>query len=162
MGRSGDRPRSPARRRVPVAWAVAAAMGGGPLLTACAGPEPSAAACTVAQAAHLDTLQTGVAGGTLRHGFSVTNEAGQLLVSAELHPAGEDPDHDGDILTWITADPASGQFLAVDAHAREESTWAPAGVDVRVEGAITSRGCVLTQRGSPTDQQCQAGFEAFC
>ena len=133
-----------------------------PILAACASPSADAGLCTPAQVTSMETLQDALTtDGTLRHGRAYRRDDGAVFVSAELLPAGEDVDHDGDILTWFAVDLALGDFASVDAHAREDSLWPPTSFSVDEEGAIASRGCVLTMRGDPLPV-CEEEFEQFC
>ncbi len=57
------------------------------------------------------------------------------FVSAELHPASDAKHDKGDIATWATTDVKSAtDFLSVDVHAREESTWPDAPFNVTEDG----------------------------
>lgn len=133
-----------------------------PMLAACASPSADAGLCTPAQVTSMETLQsTLTTDGTLRHGRAYRRDDGAVFISAELLPAGEDVDHDGDILTWFAVDLAGGDFASVDANAREDSLWPPTAFSVDEEGAIASRGCVLTMRGEPLPV-CEEEFEQFC
>jgi hypothetical protein len=89
--------------------------------------------------------------GTLRNGKQATGR-GTTFVSVELHRADEDRHDSGDILTFASADPDLGEFLAVDVNARDDTTWPHAPVDVRAEGARESRGCVRPSLGKTKEQ----------
>jgi hypothetical protein len=117
---------------------------------ACSAPTPNQAACVGASPATVAQLQGGVSkGGTLRHARMFTRAGDATFVSAEFLPSDKPQDFKGDILTWFTTSIDSGQFEAVDAHARDLSSWPHARFDVREDGAITSRGCVLPLQGKP-------------
>jgi hypothetical protein len=117
---------------------------------ACSAPTPNQAACVGASPATVAQLQGGVSkSGTLRHARMFTRAGDATFVSAEFLPSDKPQDFKGDILTWFTTSIDSGQFEAVDAHARDLSSWPHARFDVREDGAITSRGCVLPLQGKP-------------
>lgn len=143
-----------------MAGAVAVMSG---VLISCAGPAPQVSACSPALTRSIDTIEARVTTeGTLRHARTYQRGPEAYFISAELLPRNEAPDHDGQILTWFTTDPAGSDFRAVDTYARRHSSWPEASFDVREEGAITSRGCLLPRRGQPSDDDCAPGFEQFC
>ncbi len=91
--------------------------------------------------------------GKLRNGKQVKAPTGDdIFVSAELHRVTDDPHDKGDILTFVTTDPAGSEFKSVDVHAREDTTWPHADVDVRVEGARESRACTELSVGKTKAQ----------
>jgi hypothetical protein len=131
--------------------------------SACAGPRPDIGACEGVPDQLVEELSASLSvDGTLRHARSAPGEAAQYFVSAELLPSGEEEDFPGDILTWVTPSLDAPSFAAVDVNAREASTLPPSDLDVRAEGAVTSRGCVLPVRGEPATSDCEAGFEELC
>lgn len=149
------------RRPAFCVFAAALAGVGG---TACQGPQPKVSACTPSLITSIETINSKLtADGTLRHArtLKLPDDSG-YFISAELLPANEDPNFDGKISTWFTEDPESGQFTAVDVNARASSAWPDSEFDVRRDGAITSRGCVLPVRGTPADGECPPGLENFC
>jgi len=95
--------------------------------------------------------------GKLRNGKLVRSpESGTVFVSAELHLRSDEKHDSGDILTWSTDDVAGNEFFSVDVHAREESSWPHADVDVRAAGARESRACTGLSRGKTRAQiQCE-------
>jgi hypothetical protein len=95
--------------------------------------------------------------GRLRNGKSVKSPTSKdIYVSAELHLASAQPHDKGDILTWVTTDPEGSDFKSVDVHAREDSSWPHADVDVRAEGARESRACAELSAGKTKAQiQCE-------
>jgi hypothetical protein len=108
--------------------------------------------CSGVDEATLGTIQDEVhADGLLRNGKQVTH-GDQRFVSAELHLVGDGDHHKGDILTWVTSGADEAAFHSVDVHARDNSSWPVADVDVRAEGARESRACVLPDLGK-TDAQ---------
>ncbi|MDG2026053.1 MAG: hypothetical protein P8J50_03010 [Acidimicrobiales bacterium] len=119
---------------------------------ACASPSPNAGVCDVALIVTMESLDAGLTEpGELRHGRSLERDDGSVMVSAEFLPADKDDDYDGDILTWFTDDPTGSEFVSVDANAREFSDWPAAAFAVDEDGAVASRGCVLTVRGELID-----------
>ena len=93
--------------------------------------------------------------GAFRHGGQIEMSDG-TFVSAELHRSGDDKDVRGDIFTFRTDSLDSGDFQAVDVHAREDTSWPPASIDVRSPGARESRACVLPNVGkSRARVQCE-------
>jgi hypothetical protein len=102
-----------------------------------------AAGCTGTSDATVKTIgEKLTVDGKLRNGKTVKATTGDdLFVSAELHLATDDPHDKGDILTWVTTDLEGSEFKSVDVHAREDSSWPHADVDVRAEGARESRAC---------------------
>jgi hypothetical protein len=116
-------------------------------------PAPSSGACGQATDATLLVLQSKLTvNATLRNGKTIgPTAAGWTLVSAELHRNGDKTDARGDILTWalpVGASDTGSAFLAVDSKARSDSTWPRAPIAVTAAGAITSRGCVESVRGT--------------
>lgn len=111
---------------------------------ACA-PKPSLVGCGPADPALVDEAQTRVAAGVLRHAGTATAENGKVFVSASLDQTGEH--QDDDILTWVRVE---GGLESVDEQAREHSTWPQAAIDVRADGARTSRACVANYRSTTT------------
>jgi len=76
-----------------------------------------------------------------------------VFVSAELHPFSDQPHDKGDIATWATTDVKTPEdFLSVDVHAREESTWPRASFDVTRDGVIESRACTGLNTGKTRAQ----------
>lgn len=115
-------------------------------LAACTGPTPGGSGCTAAPDATLDTIaQRLKVKGQLRYG-AVRPAADGVVISAELHLEGDDPDENGDILTWAAPAADAKEFTAVDTNAREKSAWPPAAFRVTSNGGIESRGCTVTQR----------------
>ena len=79
--------------------------------------------------------------GELRNGFVIDSGDRQFL-SAELLEPDDDPDSDGVILTWQVESATS--LISVDERARKKSDWPESDeIDVREDGATSSRGCVL-------------------
>jgi hypothetical protein len=82
-----------------------------------------------------------VAAGELRNGFVVDSDDRRFL-SAELLEPDDDPEADGVILTWEIASATS--LISVDERARRKTEWPGSDeIDVRDDGAMSSRGCVL-------------------
>ena len=130
-----------------------------PAFVACSSPSVDAGLCVPAKLTSIETLQAGLTtDGTLRHARVHQRDDDTVFLSAELLPAGEDEDYDGDILTWYTADEDSGDFASVDDNARDDSMWPSAPFRVNEEGAMASRGCVLTLRGEP-ELACEDEYE---
>jgi hypothetical protein len=106
------------------------------------------AACNTAPKPLLTTIDSRLrVSGTLRNGYTIAAPSGWVLVSAELHLKGTKVNAAGDILTFATR---SGKPIirAVDAKARQLSTWPKASFGVYMSGVITSRGCVERVRGT--------------
>jgi hypothetical protein len=125
------------------------------LLAGCGNPQQSTQACVGTADDVMQAIQEQVDDNqTVRNGRMVRlRDAEYAFISAELHPSSDDPHDSGDIGTWATRDVASpGDFLAVDVHAREESTWPAAPFDVTAEGAIESRACTALSRGKTPEQ----------
>ena len=95
--------------------------------------------------------------GKLRNGKMVHLKSGPYFVSAEIHLDSDAPHDKGDIATWATDDiKSTDEFQSVDVHAREESTWPHASLDVTADGAIESRACVGLNTGKTKAQiQCE-------
>jgi hypothetical protein len=93
--------------------------------------------------------------GKLRNGKQIVT-GDETFVSAELHLQSDDKHDEGDILTWVTSDVEGSEFFSVDVHAREESSWPEADVDVRAKGARESRACTGLNVGKTKAQlQCE-------
>ena len=118
-------------------------------LAACGSPtlNTTAGVCTPTSDTVLKSISAKLeAEGTLRNARTVTR--GDLqFISAELHKPDDKPTAKGDLLTWAVAAPGSTQFVAVDVHAREDTSWPPAQFDVRKDGAMLSRACAAEIRG---------------
>jgi hypothetical protein len=115
-----------------------------------------AAGCTGASDETIRTIQEKLdAPGKLRNG-KLVRSGDDTFVSAELHLRSDDKHDEGDILTWVTTDVDGNEFFSVDVHAREESSWPPADVDVRAPGARESRACTGLNVGKTKAQlQCE-------
>ncbi len=114
------------------------------------------AGCVGASDDTIRTIQEKLdAPGKLRNGKLVPS-GDQTFVSAELYLRSADKHDEGDILTWVTTDVNGNEFFSVDVHAREESSWPPADVDVRAPGARESRACTGLNVGKTKAQlQCE-------
>ena len=116
------------------------------MLVGCSGPTPSAKGCSPASDAMIGAIAERLnVEGQLRYGTVRPAPTG-VIVSAELHAAGDDEDENGDILTWAAPSPDAKEFAAVDANAREKSAWPGASFQVRSNGSIESRGCTVAER----------------
>jgi hypothetical protein len=123
------------------------------VLGGCVRTRPSPSSCTAADPSVLDEIAARLdVDGSLRNGF-VHREAssGSTFVTAELHRADAAPDVEGDLLTFAIDTGEPGAFLAVDAYAREQSSWPNAPFDVREPGVIESRGCASHALGDSDD-----------
>ena len=130
---------------------------------ACSSPRPDLSACEGVTDELVEDLAASLTvDGSLRHARAVQGESALYFVSAELLPADEEEDFPGDILTWVTPSLEVPSFASVDVNAREVSTISGADLDVRADGAVISRGCVLPVRGEPATTDCEVGFEEFC
>ncbi len=70
-----------------------------------------------------------------------------------MHLQSDAPHDKGDIATWATRDiKSSSDFLSVDVHAREDSTWPHAPFNVTEDGAIESRACTGLNTGKTRAQ----------
>lgn len=108
----------------------------------------TSAGCTRSSADTLAAIASRLsAPGTLRNGAQLRGRDGSTFVSAEIWRSTADEDSSGDILTWVTDDPTTGQFDAVDVHARDDSDWPPAAIDVTAPGARESRACASVNVG---------------
>ena len=114
------------------------------------------AGCTGASDETVRAIQEKLdAPGKLRNGKQIVR-GDETFVSAELHLESDDKHQEGDILTWVTPDVDGSEFFSVDIHAREESSWPPADVDVRANGARESRACTALNLGKTKAQlQCE-------
>jgi hypothetical protein len=112
--------------------------------------------CTGASDETLRTIQGELdAPGKLRNGKQIV-KGDETFVSAELHLRSDDKHDEGDILTWVTPDVAGSEFFSVDVHAREQSSWPTADIDVRAAGARESRACTGLNVGKTKAQlQCE-------
>lgn len=123
------------------------------LLVACGNPTQEVTTCTGTKetviAAISERLEPGA--GTLRNVKQVA-ASGVTFISAELHARSDARQDKGDILTWATRNPKRGTFLAVDEHARVNSTWPRSTFDVRKSGAYASRACADISRGKTRAQ----------
>jgi hypothetical protein len=129
----------------------------------CGNPTQSVRHCVGAPDDTIATIQEKVNGAQkLRNGKMVHLKGAEYtFVSAELHPASDDPHDKGDIATWATTDINGTEFLSVDVHALEESTWPPADFKVTEDGAIESRACTGLNTGKTKAQiQCEADRSA--
>jgi hypothetical protein len=146
------------RRRVAAALAAFVAIA---ILAGCSqmsNPtyDVSEAGCTGSSDETIRTIQERLdAPGKLRNGKQVPS-GDDIFVSAELHLRTDDKHDEGDILTWVTTDVAGNEFFSVDVHAREESSWPGADLDVRAPGARESRACTGLNVGKTKAQlQCE-------
>src|SRR5688572_16732338 len=95
----------------------------------------SAAGCSPTTDAVLKSISAKLqAPGQLRNSRTV-NKGDLSFITAELHAPDEKPEAKGDLLTWAAPSANTGEFLAVDVHAREDTAWPPASFDVRRDGA---------------------------
>ena len=128
-------------------------------LSGCGNPTQSTSNCAGVSDGAVRAIQQRITGAeTLRNVRMVHLRNGEYaFVSGELHPHSDDPHQKGDIATWATRDIKSADdFLAVDVHAREESTWPHASFDVTADGAIESRACTGLSRGkTPAQVACE-------
>lgn len=110
--------------------------------------------CTGAADATLRTIgEKLTVDGALRNGKAVkAPTGGDIYVSAELHLRSDQRHDKGDILTWVTTDLEGSDFSSVDVHAREDSSWPHADVDVRAAGARESRSCTALSVGKTKAQ----------
>ena len=93
--------------------------------------------------------------------------AGELVfVSGEFLRRGQAHNADGQILTWGTPGPATGQFQSVDSNARTMSAWPGAPYGLEKAGAVASRGCTDTMLGKTPSAcggaQVPGGFTLRC
>ena len=96
--------------------------------------------------------------GALRNGKIVDGGAGRQFMSAELHRRDDDKHDKGDLLTFAVIDGNESEFLAVDIHAREDSSWPAAQFGVQEHGARESRACADIVRGKTKAQiECESG-----
>ncbi|MFI5045619.1 MAG: hypothetical protein ACHQIG_01030 [Acidimicrobiia bacterium] len=116
----------------------------------------NAVGCAASSDQTLATIQQKVtADGSLRNGKQVT-AGDQIFVSAELHLRSDKRHDKGDILTWVTKDPAGSDFFSVDVNARDDSKWPPADITVTAPGARESRACSRASAGKTKAQiQCE-------
>jgi hypothetical protein len=139
--------------------AVCALLTGTTFLAGCGNPKQSVRNCVGVSDQVVQAIQKQVARGqTLRNGRMVHVRDGKYaFVSAELHPRTDAPHDKGDIGTWATRDVKSADgFLAVDVHARDESSWPTAPFKVTADGAIESRACVGLSTGKTRAQvECE-------
>ena len=94
--------------------------------------------------------------GRLRNGKAVDGDSKVQFLSAELHRQGDDPHDKGDLLTFAVPKGDESALVAVDANAREDSSWPHASFDVRAKGARESRACADLLRGKTKAQiECE-------
>ena len=118
-------------------------------LNGCGSPtlKTSAGVCTPTSDTVLKTIGAKLSvDGTLRNSRTVSRGTTNF-VSAELHKTADKPDTKGDLLTWAVTESGSNEFVAVDVHAREDTSWPHAPFDVRKDGAMQSRACADQIRG---------------
>ncbi len=122
-------------------------------LVACGNPTTSVARCVGApnEAVRAISRKLDPSAGTLRNAKMVTS-SGFSFLSAELHAVGDAKHDEGDILTSATRSAKSGDFVSVDVHAREYSSWPIARFDVTKKGVIESRACTGLNRGKTRAQ----------
>lgn len=138
-----------------VVLAVCALLTGATFLAGCGNPKQAIRNCVGVSDQVMQAIQKQVARGqTLRNGRMVhVRDAEYAFVSGELHSHSDAPHDKGDIGTWATRDVKSADgFLAVDVHARDESSWPAAPFKVTADGAIESRACVSPSTGKTRAQ----------
>jgi hypothetical protein len=146
-------------RRVAAVAASAIALVGITFVAGCGNPSQSVRHCIGAPDETVAAIQEKVTGPQkLRNGKMVHLKGAEYtFVSAELHEESDQPHDKGDIATWATKDIKGTDFLSVDVHAREESTWPVAPFKVTEDGAIESRACTGLNTGKTRAQiQCEA------
>lgn len=126
------------------------------MLAGCDNPTANVEQCATPGAEVVEAIQQELSvPGKLRNAKMVP-DARYTFISAELHPPDVDRHDEGDILTWATRDLEGSEFVSVDVHARESSSWPHASFDVRERGAIESRACTNFNRGKTRAQiECE-------
>jgi hypothetical protein len=119
------------------------------LVAACGDTTPEAAPCDDAPDGVAEALgEHLLEGGNIR--FPVVyrpDGADHVFVSFENRTDDDVADDDsGDILTVVAPDEDSTEYSAVDERAREQTDLPESDLDVRTDGAVTSRGCVVARR----------------
>ncbi len=117
------------------------------LATAC--PSVDDKACDDASASMVEALEGHlVEGGHVRFPVVLRPEGGdRVFFSFENRTDDQVSDDDsGHVLTLVAPSAGSVDFEAVDERAREETDYPGAAIDVRADGAVLSRGCVVAKR----------------
>ncbi len=133
------------RRWVSVAAAAVVVFAAG----SCASDVKRDAACADASDAVVGLLSQALTkGGNIRFASVLPSpDADHVFVSFENRTADQvKSDRSGHILTVVAPSAASTSFEAVDERARHETKFPEADIDVRANGAVTSRACVLGAR----------------
>jgi hypothetical protein len=142
-------------RRVAAFAAAAVALASVGVLTACGNPTQAVRHCVGAPEEAVQAIQQKLtAPGKLRNGKMVHLKGSDYsYVSAEIHLDDDDAHDKGDIATWATRDVKSAEdFVSVDVHAREDSTWPHASFTVTRDGVIESRACTGLNTGKTRAQ----------